>query len=97
MQHAILIVHYVQKVANRHFLTTKYLFIFLNCNKYMLAYIKIYRDAIEHIFAKPIAKCLTLLKVMVGQRVIQCAHGGRCKTGSTEEKIPKFSNCFSVE
>ena len=44
----------------------------------MFAYTIIYKDAIEHIFAKPIAKYFNLLKVMVNQRVIRCAHGGRC-------------------
>ena len=45
----------------------------------MIAYIITYKDAIEDIIAKPIAKCLTRLKVMVGQRVLQCSHAGSCK------------------
>ena len=49
----------------------------------MIAYIIIYRDVIEHIIAKLIVKCFTRLKVMVGQRVLQCSHAGSCKKERT--------------
>ena len=45
----------------------------------MFAYIIIYLDVIGHIFAKPVTKYLTLLKVMVSKRVVQFTHGGSCK------------------
>ena len=58
----------------------------------MFAYIIIYRGAIAHIFAKPFAKMFDSAKVMVGQRVIQCAHGGSCKKGSVVRLILKINS-----
>ena len=48
----------------------------------MFVYIINYRDAIGHIFAKPIAKTFVSAKVMVCQRVKQCTLVGSCKKGS---------------
>ena len=44
----------------------------------MFVYTIIYRDAIEDIFAKPIAKLFDSAKVLVGQRVIQCNQESCC-------------------
>ena len=47
----------------------------------MFAYIILYRDAIGHIFAKPMAKMFDSAKVMVGKSVIQCTDGESYKRG----------------
>ena len=44
-------------------------------NKFMCADIIIYMNAVRHIFAKPVAKCLTLVKVMSGQTDINYTYG----------------------
>ena len=53
----------------------------------MFADIIIYSDTFGHIFAKPNAKLFDSAKAMVGQRVIQCTHGGSCKKGSVVRLI----------
>lgn len=53
----------------------------------MFAYIIIHRDAVGHIFAKPIAKMFDSAQVMVGQIVIRCHHGGNCKKRSAVRLI----------
>ena len=58
----------------------------------MFAYIIIYRGALAHVFAKPIAKMLDSAKVMVCQIVIQCIHGISCKKGSAIRLILKINS-----
>ena len=46
----------------------------------MFENIIIYRDAIVHIFTKPIAKMFYSIKVRDGRKVLQWIHGGSCET-----------------
>ena len=67
LQHATLTACCLQKVAIKTSLNNSKFVI-----NHEMEYIIIYKDGIGHIFAKHIIKGLILLKVMIGQKVIQC-------------------------
>ena len=62
----------------------------------MFTCIMIYRDAIEDIFPKPIAKMFGTAKVIVVQRVIQCTYGDSCKRGSAIRLVLKINSRNSI-